>query len=244
MGRWGLVLVFSTLFSCSGGSITQTCPDGEPVYLLRNIEDAYPAYVREYDATLSAAAKVVADAQVAATLKTKAVLLRQELNQENIALQEKYKAVVIALQTTPCDQNVRNKAMDFLVDIKSQTKQIPDRMKELNDQASSKLQSEISNLLRYPDASRDIANPPTVLEASLVNKLPRRLFDLLYTYNDAAILNVPNVGVALRDHKIAYYGFRQRVTKLENTLMPRIGEMVTVRFSPGWRIYLQSVVSG
>ena len=132
--------------------------------------------------------------------------------------------------------------MDFLVDIKSQTKQIPDRMKELNDQASSKLQSEISNLLRYPDASRDIATPPTVLEASLVNKLPRRLFDLLYTYNDAAILNVPNVGAALRDHKIAYYGFRQRVTQLEASLMLRIGEMVKVRFSQGWNIYLQYLV--
>ena len=131
--------------------------------------------------------------------------------------------------------------MDLLV-LKSKANRIPDRMKEITEQGSIKLQSEVSNLVRYPDASRDIANPPTVLEASLVNKLPRRLFDLLYTYNDAAILNVPNVGVAFRDHKIAYYGFRQRVTKLEASLMPRIGEMVKVQLNPGWKIYLDYLV--
>jgi hypothetical protein len=238
MGR-RLILLTLTLvgFGCSG-SISQTCPDGEPVNILRNIEDAYPAYVREYDTTLSAATKVVADVQVAGTLKTKAVRLQQELDQANIALQAQYRTTVIALQTTPCDQKVREKAIDFLTDVKSQTKRLPERIKELNNEAAARLHSDVSNLLRYPDAARDSTKPPTIFERRLANQLPRRLFDLLINYNDAAILNVPNIGSALRDHKVAYYGFRQRVAGLEATLTPRIGEIVKVRFGDAWRIYL------
>jgi hypothetical protein len=222
MGR-RLILLTLTLvgFGCSG-SMSQNCPDGEPVNILRNIEDAYPAYVREYDASLSAATKVVADVQVAAALKTKAVRLQQELDQANIALQTRYKTIAIALQTTPCDQKVREKAIDFLTDVKSQTKLLPERIKELNNEAAARLHSDVSNLLRYPDAARDSAKPPTILEERLVNKLPRRLFDLLSGYNDTAILSVPDVGGALREHKIAYYSFRQRVIKLEDSLTPRI----------------------
>lgn len=240
MGRRLLLLTF-TLIGCSG-SMSQTCPDGEPIYILRNIEDAYPAYVREYDASLSAAEKAVSGAEVGATIKTKAVRLREELDQANIAIQEQYKTVVIALQMTPCDKEVRNKAMDFLVDIKSQTKRIPDRMKELNDQAVAKLHSEVSNLLRYPDASKDTAKPPTVTEKLLVDQLPRRLFDLLYGYSDESILHLPKIGAALLDHKNAYYSFRQRVTKLEGSLMARVEKAVQVRFREGWQIYLQYLV--
>lgn len=241
-----LVFLTLTLISCSG-PITQTCPDGEPVNVLRSIEDAYPAYVRNYEATFNAATaqlgKIASDAKIEATVKNKAVRLRQELDQERAELENQQKSVVIALQTAPCDKEVRKKAMDFLVDVKSKTNHIPDRLRELNDETSAKIKSDASNLLHYPEASRDIAAPPTMFEAMLINKLPGRLFDLLYAYDDNAILNVPNVGALLRDHKIAYYSFRQGVSKLEDSLMLRVGEKVQVRFRQAWRIYLQYLLA-
>ena len=187
-------------------------------------------------------AKIALDAKLEATVKTRAIRLRQELDQERAELENQQKSVVVTLQTAPCDKEMRKKAMDFLVDIKTKTNRIPDRMKEFNEQASTKLQSDVSNLLHYPDAARDSVPPPTMIEAMLVDKLPRRLFDLLFNYNDTIILNVPKVGVALRDHKIAYYGFRQKVSKLEDSLLTRIGETVPVRFREGWRIYLRYAI--
>lgn len=242
MGRWLILLTLTLVgFGCSG-SMSQTCPDGEPVYIRSNIEEAFPAYVREYEGGLSVTSKVLADTQVGVAFKTKAVRLREELNQVNSDLQERRKAVLLALQMSPCDKVVRDKGIDFLTDVKSQTKRIPDRIKEFHDEAAVKLHSEVSNLIRYPDAARDSIKPPTIFEDLLVNKLPRRLFDLLITYNDEAILNVPNIGSALRDHKVAYYGFRQRVTGLEETLTPRIGEMVMGRRSQTWKIYFSYLV--
>ena len=237
-----LVLPF-ILISCKEGNVrTEKCPDGEPIFVIKNIQDAYPAYVREYDAGLTVAEEILSKAQASATLKTKVVKLRQDLDQERAELEIRQKSAIVALQTTPCDKTVRDNAWKVLGDIKTKTTQIPDRVKQLNDDAAAKLESEISNLLHYPDAARDSANPPTIFEALLVNKLPRRLFDLLIIYNDEAILNVPNIGSALREHKVAYYKFRQRVTGLEENLTPRIGEMVTGRRIQTWKIYFSYLV--
>jgi hypothetical protein len=225
-------------FGCSGREI---CPDGEPVYIRTNIEDAFPAYVREYEGGLSVTSKVLADVQAAVAFKTKAVRLREDLNQANIELQERQKAVLLALQMSPCDTGVRDKGIDFLTDVKSQTKRIPDRLKELHDEAAVRLYSEVSNLLYYPNAARD-TRPPTISEDRMRDKLPRHLFDLLSGYNDIAILGVPNVGDALRQHKMAYSSFRQKARKLEDSLTPRIGEMVAVRFPVAWKIYLKYIV--
>ena len=167
--------------------------------------------------------------------------MRQDLDQERAELEIRQKSAIMALQTTPCDKAVRDNAWKVLGDIKTKTTQIPDRVKQLNDDAAAKLESEVSNLLHYPDAARDGAKPPTIFEGRLANQMPRRLFDLLINYSDAAILNVPNIGNALRDHKVGYYGFRQRVKGLEATLTPRIGEMVAVRFGVAWKIYSESV---
>ena len=231
------------LISCKEGNVrSEKCPDGEPIFVIKNIEDAYPAYVREYDASLTATEEILSKAQASATLKIKVVKLRQDLDQERAELEIRQKSAIMALQTTPCDKAVRENAWKVLGDIKTKTTQIPDRVKQLNHDAAAKLESEVSNLLHFPDAARDSANPPTIFENVLVNKLPRRLFDLLIIYNDEAILNVPNMGSALRDHKVAYYGFRQRVTGLEDTLTPRIGEMVTGRRIQTWKVYFAYLV--
>src|SRR5437588_697021 len=42
------IFVALSLVSCSGVR-PQTCPDGEPINILKNIEDAYPVYEREYE---------------------------------------------------------------------------------------------------------------------------------------------------------------------------------------------------
>src|SRR5690348_16581127 len=100
MRRWLLLAAFS-LVSCTGGQLPQTCPDGEPVNVLKNVEDAYPAYVKEYETNFSVVEKLISEAQASATVKTKAVRLRQELDPERIELENQQKSVIIALQTAP-----------------------------------------------------------------------------------------------------------------------------------------------
>ena len=76
-----------SLVSCSHMSIV--CPDGETVVVLRNIEDAYPVYAKDYEVQFKAAtnqlAKVASDINVSAELKSNTVKLRQDLDQERAA---------------------------------------------------------------------------------------------------------------------------------------------------------------
>jgi len=238
-----ILLLSFALFSCNGNIRADNCPDGEPVFITKKIEDAYPAYVQEYQAGLSVTEELFSKAQASATLKTKAVKLRQDLDQERAELETRHKTVIMALQTTPCDKTARDNAWRLLGDIKTKTTQIPSRVKQLNDDAAAKLESEVSNLLHYPDAAHDIVKPETALENMLVDKLPRRLFDLLVQYNDQAILSVPKIGTALRDHKVAYYTFRKVIKRIEDTTMRRIGEKVSVQFRAGWSIYYTYVLA-
>ena len=239
MGRRLILLTIALVaLGCTG---PQICPDGEPVYNSSDIDQVFPPYVREYEGGLSVVSKVLADTQVGVTFKTKAARLREELDQKNIELEGRYKALLHTLQMAPCDKVNRGKVIDFITDVKSQTKRIPDRLKELHDESAAKLHSEVSNLLRYPDTAKDLTKP-SVFEVHLANKVPRRLFDLLSTYNDEAILNVRNVGSALRDYKIGYYGFRQKVTALHEALMPRIGELATMRLTTLWPGYFSYAV--
>ncbi len=130
-------------------------------------------------------------------------------------------------------------------------------LKELNDKIlgsgpSSKprndtevitqLQSEVTKLLNFPDAISDTSRPRSVLESWLINQLPRRLFNLLIRYDERDILAVPKIGSALHNHLMEYYQFRQKSLRLESRLMGRIGQMVTVRFRRGWKIYLIYVI--
>ena len=109
----------------------------------------------------------------------------------------------------------------------------------IDDQVAARLRSEVAKLIRYPDAVADVAQPPTLLEGLLANKLPRRLFDVLLTYEERDVIEVPGIGRALHDHLRGYYEFRQRILAAEQQLLMRIGKVVSVRFAAGWRIYLR-----
>lgn len=135
MRRW-LVLATSTLLSCAGGQLSQTCPDGEPVIVLKKVQDAYPAYVREYETNVRLIQNLVSKPKASDTSKAKSVRLRQELDQERLELENEHKSLLVALQTNPCNKEVSSKAIDFLVDIKTKTNRIANRVKQTYDDAS------------------------------------------------------------------------------------------------------------
>ena len=80
----------------------------------------------------------------------------------------------------------------------------------IDDEVAARLRSEITRLLRFPDAVEDTSQSSTLLEGLLVNKLPRRLFDVLLTYEERDVREVPGIGQALQEHLKNYYDFRKR----------------------------------
>lgn len=112
----------------------------------------------------------------------------------------------------------------------------------IDDEAAARIRSEVAKLIRYPDAVGDNTQPPTLLESLLTNKLPRRLFDLLMTYEERDLGEVPGIGQSLRDHLENYYDFRQRTLATEQLLVDRIGQLVSVRIAVAWRIYLKYAI--
>jgi hypothetical protein len=124
----------------------------------------------------------------------------------------------------------------------SSLKDVRRRYLHIDDEVAARLRSEVTKLLRFPAALPDVSDPPALLERMLLNKLPCRLFDLLMHYHEKNVLEVPGIGSALRNHLIRCYQFREKVLRLNDSLMARIGQMVQVRFSAGWQIYLQYVL--
>ena len=124
----------------------------------------------------------------------------------------------------------------------SSLKDVRRRYLGIDDEVAGRLRSEITKLLRFPDAIADRSGAPTVVEGLLINQLPRRLFEVLLTYEERDVREVPGIGEALQDFFKNYYSFRQKALELEERLYLRIGKMVTVRITAGWRIYLKYVV--
>ena len=77
----------------------------------------------------------------------------------------------------------------------------------------------------------------------LSNKQPRRLFDLLMTYKERDVCEVPGIGNRLHDYLTDYYGFRQEILALESQMLLAIGTMVRVRIAESWHIYLGYVIA-
>jgi hypothetical protein len=124
----------------------------------------------------------------------------------------------------------------------SSMKDVRRRYLKIDDEVAAQLRSDVSKLLRFPAAIPDAVAPATFTERHLSNQLPRRLFDLLMRYEESDVVEVPGIGAILRDHLSAYYGFREDVLKMENDLLPRIGQIVTVEFPSAWNILLNYVV--
>jgi hypothetical protein len=118
-------------------------------------------------------------------------------------------------------------------------KDIRRRYLGIDDEVAARLRSDITRLLRFPEAVADTAQPATLLEKLLVNKLPRRVFDILVTYDEPDIREVPEIGQALQRHLGEYYEFRRQVLAAEEQQLTQIGRAVSVRFRQAWRIYLR-----
>lgn len=128
--KMAIIFVAIVLAGCGHRGIN--CPDGEPVAVW-SVEDAYQTYAREYEAKFSVAAnqidKIASDENVSIESKLKVVKLRQDLDQERSALQERLKTAVISLQTTPCDKEVRRRVLDLQQEFADRAKEIPERLK-------------------------------------------------------------------------------------------------------------------
>ncbi len=107
---------------------------------------------------------------------------------------------------------------------------------------SARLRSELTKLVRYPEAVPDEAKGRTSIEWRLANKLPARVFDLLMRYDEKTILGTPEIGPTLQKFLGKYYQFRQRTMNLEERALQRIGQIVAVRFRAAWDIYFRYAV--
>lgn len=121
-------------------------------------------------------------------------------------------------------------------------KEVRRRYLGIDDEVAGRLRSEITKLLRFPDAVADRSESPTTVEKLLINQMPRRLFDVLLSYEERDVREVPGIGKAFQDFLTNYYSFRQKAVELEARLFLRIGKMVAVRFAAGWRIYLKYAI--
>jgi pimeloyl-ACP methyl ester carboxylesterase len=112
---------------------------------------------------------------------------------------------------------------------------------KLDRKLSSKIASEVTETIRFPNPS-GVSNSRTLLESLLVDKKPQLVFAVLEKYNRQDIEAIPKIGRALYQFKIDYYDFQNHESAFESRAMTRIGEMVKVRFSAGWFIYLRYVL--
>src|SRR5262249_62201881 len=102
-----------------------------------------------------------------------------------------------------------------------------------------RLRSDVTRLLRFPDAFADDSTSVGLLERMFLDQLPRRLFDLLMRNDEREILEVPGIGGALHKHMLAYYRFRQDASRLEEELMLKIGKLSAPRFRAAWAIHFR-----
>jgi alkylhydroperoxidase/carboxymuconolactone decarboxylase family protein YurZ/uncharacterized protein YheU (UPF0270 family) len=109
----------------------------------------------------------------------------------------------------------------------------------IDDEVATRLRSDIRKLLRFPSAFGVVTSSPTVTETLLSDQIPRRLFELIMTYEERDVREVPGIGPMLHDFLTAYYRFREATLARESQLLARIGKIVAVRFVEAWKIYLR-----
>jgi hypothetical protein len=106
-----------------------------------------------------------------------------------------------------------------------------------DDRVAAKLRSEVGKLLRFPDAFPDKTSPSVgILESMLVNQLPRRVFDLLMGYEERDVREVPGMGTKLQQHMNDYYAFRQEISRVEESVVIKIGKHTSCEFRAAWAI--------
>ena len=106
----------------------------------------------------------------------------------------------------------------------------------IDDSEAAGLRSQITKLLKFPDAFPEAALPASILERQLLDQLPRRLFDLLMTYDEKLVKEIPRIGVHLYSHMESYYALRQQLTRAEEEVITKAGTLSPARFRQAWVI--------
>lgn len=125
MNKVSMVMAGLTLsllcVGCGSAIRTIQCPDGEVVSILNNPMDAYPVYAHEYESNFKVAmnsiAKILDSTSVEVSMRKKVIKFRTDLDQERSSIQMQLQAVVIDLQTAPCDKENRKRMADLLFKI-------------------------------------------------------------------------------------------------------------------------------
>jgi hypothetical protein len=127
---------------CSDKFTTLTCADGNPVRVLKDVQDAYPQYAYSYDLGVKANIDVINKVNIGTDIGYKETLdtLRQSLNQESSRIQQLLIGVATEIEAAPCDKVHRDKMDDLL-------SQIADETSELN-----KLSESLKSNPTSPDA--------------------------------------------------------------------------------------------
>ena len=108
------------------------CPDGQKVFVYKDISKAYPVYAKQYEVNFKASAdsitKSLSKGNLDITAKNQLVKLRQDLDQERAAIQEQLKTAIIQLQTAPCDPENRRRMADLQENINKRITEINERV--------------------------------------------------------------------------------------------------------------------
>jgi hypothetical protein len=121
-------------------------------------------------------------------------------------------------------------------------KEIRRKYLHIDDEIAAKIRMAVARLMRFPDAIADDNSPKTLIERMLVDKLPRKLFELLLDYTEKDIKEVPVIGEKLLEHLLDYYAFRNEASAIENELISVVGQMVGVPFRAAWQIYVKYAI--
>jgi hypothetical protein len=106
----------------------------------------------------------------------------------------------------------------------------------IDDSAAAGLRLQITKLLKFSDAFPETAPPASILEGQFVDQLPRRLFDLLMTYDEKLVKEIPRIGAVLYSHMESYYALRQQLTRAEEDVITKAGTLSRARFRQAWVI--------
>jgi hypothetical protein len=106
----------------------------------------------------------------------------------------------------------------------------------IDDSAAVELRSKITKLLKFPDAFADIAPPASILENQFIDQRPRKLFDMLMSYDEKLVKEIPRIGGHLYSHMESYYAMRQQLLQEEENLITKAGTLTGARFRQAWTI--------
>jgi|SRR6185436_8991535 len=131
------IAILALLIQGCCGTSKIVCPDGETVVIQKCPEKQYQQTINTTDVGLKATVDVLDKVKIAdldASVKTKVTELRDKLDQFSSRTQDIIKGSYDALQTTPCDKDVRKRHFDLLDGIAKE------------NAALEKLRTELSNL--------------------------------------------------------------------------------------------------